>query len=95
MLSALEILKYPVLVALFWIDCAFVLFFLGFMSVNLVYGLLGLALSQSVVIYLVVKEGYRRAHLLPPSEVWETTSEQWSKTFAEYVEKVRRKNKRV
>ncbi|MCK4434042.1 hypothetical protein KAU92_01030 [Candidatus Bathyarchaeota archaeon] len=89
------VVKIPMLVAAFWIQCAWIFACLcltglyGYWAIGLMF------IGLSPVIFIVVREVWRRDHLLPPSEVWEITSDQWSKTFAEYVEKVRRKNKRV
>jgi membrane protein implicated in regulation of membrane protease activity len=93
--SILEILKYPMLVATLFIQ---ILWIFACLCLATAYGYWAIGLmfiGLSPVVFVILKEARRRYNLLPPSEVWETTSEQWSKSFAEYVEKVRRKSKRV
>lgn len=89
------VLKFPLLVAAFWIQCAWIF---ACLCLTGLYGYWAIGLmivGLSPVTFIVAKEAWRIYNLLPPSEAWETTSEQWSKTFTEYVEKMRRKNKRI
>ena len=81
--------------AAFQIDIFVIFGFLCLAGVYGYYAILGLFLSQMPVWYLVAKEVWRKEHMLPRSECWETTSEKWSQSFKEYVEKTRRKSKHV
>jgi len=61
-----------------------------------VYGLwsvLGLIVTQSPIIYLIVEEIWRQAHTLPPSEAFEISPERWKKSVKEYLELVKKKKK--
>jgi len=89
------VMKFPTLMAALFIQ---ILWIFACLCLASAYGYWAIALmfiGLSPVIFIIAKEAWRRHNLLPPSEVWEITSEQWSKTFTEYVEKMRRKNKRV
>jgi hypothetical protein len=57
------------------------------------WSILGLIVTQSPIIYLIVEEIWRQAHMLPPSEAFEISPERWKKSVKEYVELVKKKRK--
>ncbi|RLC85625.1 MAG: hypothetical protein DRJ03_11145 [Chloroflexi bacterium] len=82
------VLKYPVLLALFALDVVVIIpfcFFVGFPQLGLTFGLGVLLASQTPIIYLIAKEIWRQLHMLPMSEAWETTWEQWQEALEYFI----------
>ncbi|RLC85257.1 MAG: hypothetical protein DRJ03_12195 [Chloroflexi bacterium] len=87
--ALLTILKYPVLLSLFALDVIVVIpscFFMVFPEFGFVIGFAVLIGSQAPIIYIIVKEIWRQLHMLPMSEAWETTWENWNEAIDYWVQ---------
>jgi hypothetical protein len=85
-------LKWTVYLALFSWD---IYLLLGALCFGPKYGVLatiGFALlSQSVVIFILVREVIRLLRSLPQSEAFETDTERWNRALSEYVDSIKEK----
>lgn len=82
----LTILKIPVLMGLFALDISVVMpLCICLIPFHGGWAVVALILSQSPIIYLVLKEAYRQMHMLPMSEAWETSTERWQQLLDEYA----------
>ena len=85
-------LKWTVYLALFSWDLMLLLAALCFAPRFGVLATIGSAfLSQSVVIFILVREVIRLLRSLPQSEAFETDPERWNKALSEYVDSMKEK----
>ena len=91
-----DVLTIPIYLMLFAIDMI-VLIPLGLAILLPTYRLLGLLILitiQSPIIYLVIKEAYRRSRLPPPlHEGWEVSSKKWNKALEDYIKMVKKRKR--
>jgi len=78
------VLELPLKYALLYFDFLLLVLFLYMIGIYGFYAIIGLIISQTGIIYLIVKEIWRTYHMLPRSEAFETSPEKWKKAFEEY-----------
>jgi len=93
--TVMEALSTPLKVALVFLYMLLMLFWLFTIRLYGYYPVVGLAISQIPVVFLVVKEIRRQMHLLPKTEGFELNSEQMDEAIQEYVGMIKRKRSRV
>lgn len=82
----IELLKLPLLLGLLGFDLGLLI---PYWIVSIVkYGflaVLGLAITQSPLIYLVVADLYRKSKSKPSMDIYETTTERYEETLQDYI----------
>jgi hypothetical protein len=86
----LDLLKLPLLMGLLGFDLGLLV---PYWIVSVVkYGflaVLGLVATQSPLIYLVVKDVYRKSRSKPSVDIYETTTERYEETLQDYISSIK------